>query len=621
MFVLLSLLYNPDAVARFVHTEELVNFHHLDMLEFNFKSETGKEYTSWAIYGEPVDENDLKRGYQQVEASGEGYACVDDVARIAIILLSRYEKCRDPRCLEKAEKALEFILYMADGNGEYYNFAYIDGRINRKGKTSRADMDWWTARAFYALAMGKRIIGESDPDLFERIDKANKLTINNLISARENPEIHPEVEKNYKERRIKPGSLVNDSGTITSIVTLGLLEEYKVKKEQRIKDLIFEYCNAMAAVEETSFAKYPFTGFHYNTLRAPDMIHFYGNRQVEALATAGRMFNKRRWIDSAVNEANIGYPKLLTSWGLPFALSPDPEIYPQIAYTAETIITNLMAVYKATGERKYAVLAGLFASWFFGNNPFRKPMCIPGKGRCFDGIDDHGISVNAGAESVIESLLALDQVEGTAAEEYINFRTEEEKNHKPICIFSGEFDFSQNCTKRITRKLSGGYEKPVYLLEPGSKISGIIRIDTPGVYRLYTSYQLNDTENPAEIVCTIQKVPVRIKVLPTHGHYRNRLAFIGEIPVTTTLNLEISLENQKTDRDIIISSIIAQPEVQVRNLTNGAEKFRMIMNCSQTVQIIKPDDIYLNRKNFIFSTNGRTTTLKPGEWVMVKVEK
>jgi hypothetical protein len=622
MFFLFSLAGNPELTSCFLHAEELVNFHHLDMLEYNFKDETGKEYTSWAIYAEPVDENDLSKGYQQVEASGEGYACVDDVARIAIILLSRYEKYGDSQCVEKAKKALEFILYMADGSGEYYNFAYIDGRINKKGKTSRADMDWWTARAFYALATGKRIIGDNDPELVDRIDKANRLTINNLLADQENPKFTPEAEKEYTKRGMKPGSLVNDSGTITSIITLGLLEEYRVSGDEQVKNLLFEYCNAMEALEETSFEEYPFTGFHYNTLRAPDMIHFYGNRQVEALATAGKMFNNKKWIESAVNEANIGYPKILTSWGLPFALSPDPEIYPQIAYTAETIITNLMAVYKVTGGKKYAVLGGLFASWFFGDNPFRKPLCIPGKGRCFDGIDEHGISKNAGAESVIESLLALDQIEGTPAEEYINFKTEKTENCSPICVYLDEFSCSPEGARLVTRKFTGGYEKQAYILEPGTRVFGKVRIETPEKYRIYVSYQLNNVEDSdkahSEILCTINHIPVKLRLFSTNERYRNRFAFPGEITIDSPGDLEISFENKGSNKEIILSTVIVQPEVQVKNMTNGSDRFRMIMNCSRTIQTIKPDDIDLNREDIVFSSDGKTNTLKPGEWIMVK---
>ena len=80
----------------------------------------------------------------------------------------------------------------------------------------------------------------------------------------------------------------------------------------------------------------------------------------------------------------------------------------------------------ATGDPRYAVYAGLVAGWFTGSNPARISMYDPITGRTFDGIDGPSpvkVNRNAGAESTVESLLALQAVIASPeASEYIDYR-------------------------------------------------------------------------------------------------------------------------------------------------------------------------------------------------------
>jgi len=57
-------------------------------------------------------------------------------------------------------------------------------------------------------------------------------------------------------------------------------------------------------------------------------------------------------------------------------------------------------------------MAGLAASWLTGNNPAGRPVYDPRTGRCFDGIRDSlTLNLNSGAESTIEALYTLVEVE------------------------------------------------------------------------------------------------------------------------------------------------------------------------------------------------------------------
>jgi hypothetical protein len=64
------------------------------------------------------------------------------------------------------------------------------------------------------------------------------------------------------------------------------------------------------------------------------------------------------------------------------------------------------AAYKATGDEYWREQAGLFFSWFWGNNLLKLPIVSETRGCCFDALDDDGVSRNAGAESTVCFLLA-----------------------------------------------------------------------------------------------------------------------------------------------------------------------------------------------------------------------
>ena len=116
--------------------------------------------------------------YGWVDAGEEGIGCVDDTARAAVVYLTDFERTGDRKSLERARKALNFVLHMQAEDGEFYNFVLEDYSINRDGPTSRKSMSWWASRAMWALGHGYRVFREEDPayaaELRERFLLANE---------------------------------------------------------------------------------------------------------------------------------------------------------------------------------------------------------------------------------------------------------------------------------------------------------------------------------------------------------------------------------------------------------------------------------------------------------------
>ena len=90
------------------------------------------------------------------------------------------------------------------------------------------------------------------------------------------------------------------------------------------------------------------------------------------------------------------------------------------------IVQGFSEVYKATHDKKYARYAGLAGSWFTGNNDANIAMYDPETGRGYDGINGTNgkVNLNSGAESTIETLLALQTIkENPSANQYLNAQT------------------------------------------------------------------------------------------------------------------------------------------------------------------------------------------------------
>ena len=439
-----------------------VNLKNLDTLAFPFRGQNQSPQVGWAIYAEPVDHADPLGPVRQVGDSDEGFSCVDDVARVALVYLEQFEKTGQPLYADKATQAIRFCLNQEDGQGHFFNFVERDGTINKEGHTSKPGLNWWSARAFWALGRAQRVL--SDPNLREQIGEARGRTLDRLEEARDRAEIPPQLSQAYAELGVRPGTLVDHSGSITSIFALGLLEQL----DPRSKSLLGDYCEAMQKLE-VGQSQPLLQGLHLNSVSDQTTVHLYGNHQAQVLAEAGVRLGRPDWVASARAEADA-CARILASQQLPFAYSPAPEPGPQIAYAAETTIANLQAVYRATGEERYSDLAGLYATWFSGANVATKPVYHPPSGRAFDGVDPQGVSINSGAESNVETQLALSALEGSPGQRWLDFG--QVKSVQGERLFVGDdFKVASGAPLLQGRVLNGGAVRPNWTLGDSDRVN------------------------------------------------------------------------------------------------------------------------------------------------------
>lgn len=370
------------------------NLAHLDHLGEE-TTRAGVTYRIVHIYAEAPE-------YDWVADGDEGASAVDDVARAAVVYLRHFELTGDSASADKARQLLRFVMYMQTPQGLFYNFVFSNALdINTTHQNSRADaFEWWAARAVWALGTGIRVLKDEDPAFVDLMAGRVALTYPHLQQLL----THYGQYRDQGGRRY-PTWLVGESGAdATSELLMGLVAVNRARPDAAVAVMIAKFGEGIAAMRFGSMNTFPY-GAHASWI---DTWHAWGNSQTQALSEAGLTAG-------AEAEALQFYPRLLVDgWLHSFSLA-DPasaRSFEQIAYAVRAVSVGLVRLYDATGDPRYAKMAGLAASWLTGNNVASAVMYDAASGRGFDGIGSAtATNRNSGAESTIEALFTVLEVE------------------------------------------------------------------------------------------------------------------------------------------------------------------------------------------------------------------
>ncbi|MEO8575574.1 MAG: sugar ABC transporter substrate-binding protein [Gemmatimonadales bacterium] len=337
----------------------------------------------------------------------EGIASLDDAARAAVVYLRAYEQTGDVRAHDEAMQLLAFVVSMEQGDGEFVNFVDAKGKLNRDAPSSRKSMSYWAARSLWALGEAVRVLGPADSVQLAVMRPVLNRTVVRLATE------------------INAGRLIGGSATATSEALLGLLALERAQSPPGVASLAARTASLLVPLTSGNAETQPWGA----RVDAPATDwHAWGTRSTEALAIAAVVLNRPDFAAAAKKEADGLWSRFLLAGQTASSVSPNGTAtwFPQIAYGIGPIVEGYLALADATGDSRYAVFAGLTASWFAGANPTTIAMYDAKSGRTFDGIDGPlplKLNRNAGAESTIEALLALQAVTGNPeAARYLSYR-------------------------------------------------------------------------------------------------------------------------------------------------------------------------------------------------------
>ena len=141
----------------------------------------------------------------------------------------------------------------------------------------------------------------------------------------------------------------------------------------------------------------------------------YANAAVpEALVRAGQALEEPDWVTTGLETLDVLLAATWSGGGFDFPgnqgwLTRDGTRarFGQQPVEAGLTARACVLAHEVTGEPAYLERAQDAAAWLLGRNRLGLALYDPATGRCLDGLDRHGVSSNAGAESTICALLGL----------------------------------------------------------------------------------------------------------------------------------------------------------------------------------------------------------------------
>ena len=387
-----------------ISTGSILNSAHLEKLAVPVIFPNGEIAEGIYIYSNAPN-------YTPVSAEGEGFTCVDDVARGVLFYLRNSTFSTDTLVQKKVYGLLRFLINMQSDNGYFYNFLQKGNIINKTGITSVNQPKWWSWRALQALTEAVSVIKPLNALLANQIDAVVIKIVNVIKQDLVNIPLSTIVISGIDVPQWLP-----EGADQAATLILGLLPYCQTTGDLVIKNYIRKLADGIILMQHGDAAHFPYSSF----LSSGNTWHAYGSDMADALFKTGQFFNDTSYTYKALAEVNNFYPWLLNSgfknsFDVSFAnniySSLNSKDFEQIAYGIRPMVFAAIDAYVITNDEKYADIAGHLAAWFLGKNSAGANMFSVYTGRCYDAINTgNTINRNSGAESTIEALLTMQRV-------------------------------------------------------------------------------------------------------------------------------------------------------------------------------------------------------------------
>ncbi len=424
----------------------IINLAHLDFLHASVPypgtppaghstTEPGTPIDAWWVYAnfDPTTGTYTRTGGGNYSPStntyGQGSFDTDDVTRAAVAYLTHFRYYHDRHSLQLARGALRFVMYMQTATGpnagNFVLWMQPDGALNLtptppdSPNPSDSGASFWLARSIWALGEGYAAFRSVDPAFANALAVRMDLAMNRLDAELVTPNSGQyALLHGYRT----PKWFIADGADASSEALLGLGAYYAATGNAEARKLGEAFGRGIAGFQLGSASDWPWRAL-LPFVGSVSLWHAWGAHMVMALATAGPALGHPDWLVSAERDANSFETHQQLSFGAINGLLPAPDDLSQIAYGAETTIDGLLFLGRASGNDAYRRLAGIAATWFFGNNRAGVAMYQPASGVVYDGLNGDGsINRNSGAESTIEGLLALmNAVNDPIARSYLGY--------------------------------------------------------------------------------------------------------------------------------------------------------------------------------------------------------
>lgn len=305
-----------------------------------------------------------------------GYT-IDDNARALIAMCQHYKFRRDISDLKYIGIYINYIAYCERPDDLFVN--YVDVNMNFTSQNTNENLEDATGRTLWALGY---VISLSHLLPAEFTRKATEIFERAILLAHKthSPRSMAFMLKGlyYYNRRIKN----EDTAAITALLANRLVQMYRheASDDWTWFESYLTYANSV--LPESLLCAYAVTGNEVYKEIAKKTFDFLLSKTF--CEDGIKVISNRSWhIKGEVCEEYGEQPI-------------------DVAYT----VIALRKFHDIFKDRKYLVKMEMAFNWFLGNNHLQQIIYNPCTGGCFDGLEEHSVNLNQGAESTVSYLMA-----------------------------------------------------------------------------------------------------------------------------------------------------------------------------------------------------------------------
>ena len=305
-----------------------------------------------------------------------GYT-LDDNARALIAMCQYYKKFKDASVLRYINIYLDFIEYCQSEDGRFLN--YVDINSNFTPQNNNENLEDSSGRAMWALGYVVSLSNVLPDNLGKKAEQLfqNSLSLTkNIYSTRAMAFVIKGLY--YYNRHVK------DADNLIYIKLFGdrLVQMYRHEAEPEWNWFEGYMTYANSVLPEALLLCYAITGNDTYKNVAKEAFDFllsitFSDDQIKVISN-------RSWYFKGTRREQYGEQPI------------------DVAYT----ILALRKFHDIFKDEEYLNKMEIAFNWFLGNNHLQQIVYNPCTGGCFDGIEEHSVNLNQGAESTVSYLMA-----------------------------------------------------------------------------------------------------------------------------------------------------------------------------------------------------------------------
>jgi hypothetical protein len=583
-------------VTQAAATAPLTNLAHLDFLGDEVSPPAQAGHTTYRLAEEPdvgvlwtYADRQADGTYRRIGGGaynpvtntyGQGAFNADDISRAAVVYVRHWQQTGAQSSRQAAYQLLRGLTYLqtvaGPNAGNVVLWMQPDGTLTRSAdppelpSPSDSGPSYWLARTIWALGEAYPAFLRNDPAfagfLRDRLDLALRA-------------VERQVLVDYGkwldiDGVAVPAWLIVDGADATGEALLGLASYVASTGDPRARLDLQRLGEGVAAMRSGDSRTWPFGAVLPWALSQADW-HAWGGLAPAGLARGSEVTGDRAMRGAAVSDAATFTTHLLIAGGPENGWLPSPTDRVQIAYGAHSRVESLLLAARAGNRPGLRQVAGIAASWFFGNNPAGEAMYDPATGRTYDGVAPDGtVNRNSGAESTIHGLLTMLILDREA----------------DLRALSQIASVDERSTWSLVEAESGQLDSGAFVYQPASAWTGEslwsggagVQLPPGGTLTISVDQVASGPNLLMPVVLldpsagtTTWRTPRRVAGVVRHS----RVGPQGDSPAPGLLAVETlhktvkdleSVVVQGSKRDSVVDALLVQPEVEHVVLANGS---------------------------------------------------